>query len=213
LTVTDTGSGIDEKHLDHIFEPFYSTKETGNGSGLGLSMISGFLEQSGGFIDIDTEVDTGTSIYLYFHAVDGTVSIANVRPDIDTEHKSSVVKILLVEDHVAVRDALCNLLEQDGYSVVCAACGDEALTMFNRDSAFDLLLTDMVMPGNLQGLTLAEAVREKCESLPVIFMSGYADQSIEIAENYVSLTKPVKHIDLVSAIEKSVARELDTTVG
>ncbi|TNJ42487.1 PAS domain-containing protein [Phaeobacter sp. B1627] len=206
LAVSDTGSGIPDEALGSIFEPFFTTKTIGEGSGLGLSMTFGFMRQSGGTIQVYTEIGQGTTFKLYFPAAapqgdeEATPSVGNY----GVANKSG--KLLLAEDEAAVRDTLVRILELSGYQVLATATGDAACAAFEADPTFDLLLTDIVMPGKLQGTDLAKSLRERWPALPVIFMSGYASEATVhgngLRPEDVRMMKPVQSADLLAAVRK-----------
>lgn len=174
LTVTDTGHGISRDIMDHVFEPFFTTKETGKGSGLGLSMVHGFVNQSGGHVRIHSEPGEGTSIKLYFPRSLG-------RPRITADAKANMPaargneRILVVEDDALVRQHLVSQLEGLGYRVVCASSGQRALEIIQNAPDIDLLLTDVVMPG-MNGNSLANKAMMLRPDLKILFTSGYSDK-------------------------------------
>lgn len=209
VTVSDTGKGISQEHLSSIFEPFFTTKAPGAGSGIGLSMTMGFMEQTGGAIQVQSKPGEGASFKLYFPAfeekVDASYPAATVKPSVECKGK----RILLVEDEETVRKTLTKILEQEGHDVSAAASGDAAFSRFCLDSNFDLLLTDLILPGELLGTDLANRIREKCPELPVIFMTGYAGES-ELCPNDASsldirLMKPVSSSEIIEAIRRATA--------
>ena len=176
VAVTDTGSGMDAATRARLFEPFFTTKEAGRGTGLGLSTVYGIVKQSGGSIEVYSEVGQGTAFKVYLPAVDETPAAAAApaapRP------RSGAERVLLVEDENALRDLARDLLEDAGYTVVTAAHGREALEIFRaEEGSFDVLVTDLVMP-HLDGRRLAEQVHLMRPELPVLYMSGYADQAV-----------------------------------
>ncbi|MGP6086312.1 PAS domain S-box protein [Antarctobacter jejuensis] len=212
LTVTDTGHGIPKDVLDQIFEPFFTTKAPGKGSGLGLSMVHGFIKQSGGTVQVHSEANVGTTFKIYFCAADdGLSSELPVETNAAAELMSMKLRILLAEDEIEVAKILAKTLEKFGCSVVTAASGDEALSLFQANPTYDLLLTDIVMPGELMGTHLAKSVREIREDFPVIFMSGYADEALVHGNGLISedirLSKPVSQIDLMEAVRLAMASE------
>lgn len=209
LAVSDTGHGIPGETLEHIFEPFFSTKVLGAGTGLGLSMILGFMRQSGGTVQVYSEPDVGTTFKLYFKAFTDEV-VTTVADPIQTESTlGHGQQILVAEDDINVLPILVATLKKAGYSVTAAKSGDEALALFEANPTFDLLLTDIVMPGNLKGPALSRAIREQVPDLPVVFMSGYASEAIvhgnELSWEDIRLTKPVMRADLLAAIKKSLS--------
>ena len=205
LSVSDTGPGIPPEHLKYIFEPFYTTKAPGKGSGLGLSMIMGFMQQSGGAVVV--ECQNGTTISLYFPTVN-----SNHPSPFPQKEKTAVIstdaRILFAEDESTVREALTRILSMSGYQVTSASSGDEALEIFRRDNAgFDLLITDFVMPGNLQGPDLSTAVRKLKPKFPVIFITGYAHKRKLTDSEDIWVEKPVKRTNLIEAIEVALKRK------
>ncbi|PWG64379.1 ATP-binding protein [Spiribacter halobius] len=175
LSVTDTGAGMDEETTAHAFEPFFTTKEAGAGSGLGLSMVYGFMRQSGGFARLDSAPGAGTTVRLYLpeaadEAGDGGAAASAAGEGGGGEH------ILLVEDDALVREHTADVLQGLGYRVTSARDGREALGMLRGASDFDLLFSDVVMPGGLDGYALAEAVGRVRPGLPVLLTSGYPDR-------------------------------------
>jgi signal transduction histidine kinase/ActR/RegA family two-component response regulator len=212
LSVSDTGHGIDAESLQLIFDPFFSTKPPGAGSGLGLSMVQGFMQQSGGAVEARSIPGEGTTFHLYFPAQIHPVATApaTAHPVSDGQRTA---RILLAEDEPEVRALLVSTLQKAGYTVVATGSGDAALELFQSDSAFDLLLSDIVMPGNLQGPALARALRGLAPALPVIYMSGYASAQAmgqdDIKASDQRLMKPVARDDLLAALDRALSGPLD----
>lgn len=211
LAVSDTGSGISKQNLDRLFEPFFSTKGPGEGSGMGLSMVQGFVKQSGGTVQVYSELGVGTTFKLYFPASkEGLPSLSGSETKSGTT-VSGNARILLAEDDDKVRSVLKTILEGAGYTVVAASSGDAALEVFRSGPKFDLLVTDIVMPGTLQGTGLAKAVRPLQPTLPIIFLSGYAAEATVHGNGLhpedTRLMKPVPKQELLDA----VARRLQNT--
>jgi len=204
LKISDTGQGIEPDQLDRIFEPFHSNKPVGMGSGLGLSMVQSFIEQSAGAIHVSSEPGIGTTFKLYFKAAENTVR--NPGSEVDSEQilDQSSVKILLVEDEEKVIQLLKRILEDAGHHITTAPNGDSALEIFNTRTDFDVLVTDVVMPGLLQGPALAKAVRAIQPDIACVFISGYASEAIidsnGLEPSDVQLMKPVKRSDLLAAV-------------
>jgi PAS domain S-box-containing protein len=175
LAVTDTGTGIEDEQLGHIFEPFYTTKEIGKGTGLGLATVYGIVKQSGGSIFATSEVGNGTTFKIFLPRVSDE-SVNTVHSE-DTPVRFALGNetILLVEDDEAVRGLTRQILESCGYSVIRARDGHEALELFGKHKArVDLLLTDVMMP-NVDGRELALKLLQQMPDLPVLFVSGYVD--------------------------------------
>jgi two-component system cell cycle sensor histidine kinase/response regulator CckA len=177
LSVTDTGSGIDSETLAHIFEPFFTTKQTGKGTGLGLATVYGIVKQSGGFIWVDSALGKGTSFQIFLPRIDEPVSVVEpVAPARETFRGTETV--LLVEDADALRKLTHPLLEQNGYRILAASNGAEALKLMQQNPVrIDLLLTDVIMPG-LNGRALAERFELLQPGVKVLYMSGYTDATI-----------------------------------
>ncbi|MEZ5098973.1 MAG: PAS domain S-box protein [Thermoleophilia bacterium] len=174
LAVSDTGLGMDAETLRHIFEPFFTTKAPGAGTGLGLATVHGIVEQSGGHVWVYSEPGRGTSFKLYFPRTDEP---ARERAPAEPGHGAQVGEtVLVVEDEAPVRRLIVRLLAQEGYAVIEAANGQEALALLERDGV-DLLLTDVVMPGG-GGSALAESLRSSHPAVRVLFMSGYTDDAV-----------------------------------
>ena len=207
LTVSDTGHGMTKAEMTHIFEPFYTTKSAGSGSGLGLSMIQGFMKQSGGAVLVRSQPDIGTMFEIYFAATRPKHIGAPVEVDpIPPQSLFHGAKVLVAEDETLVLDVVTKTLAHLGCAVTPARNGDEALRIFRQSPDFDFLVTDIVMPGTLMGPHLADALREIRPDLPVIFMSGYADEAMihgkGLRQGDVRLNKPASRSSLIAAVKK-----------
>jgi two-component system cell cycle sensor histidine kinase/response regulator CckA len=180
LTVTDTGAGMTPDVRARVFEPFFTTKELGKGTGLGLATVDGVVAQSGGSIEVHSEVGKGTSFKVYFPRADAT------KEDIEaTEEPPPVARrqgggetVLVVDDTEALCDLARRLLERQGYTVLVATNAEEARLVFERNASIDVLLTDVVMPG-ASGPELTRDLVERRPSLKVIYMSGYTESDIQ----------------------------------
>jgi two-component system cell cycle sensor histidine kinase/response regulator CckA len=176
LSVKDTGKGIDEESMKHVFEPFFTTKEIGKGTGLGLATVYGIVRQSGGYIDIQSIPGTGTTVDIYLPRVDGEQTEK-------TQKQKSMVAggkhetILFVEDDNMVRDMVTAVLKQFGYHVVEAENATSALQACEEQGHIDLMITDVVMPGQ-SGPDLARQVAKLHREMKVLFISGYTDDAI-----------------------------------
>ncbi|MEQ8664906.1 MAG: PAS domain S-box protein [Rhodospirillales bacterium] len=180
VAVTDTGTGIPPAVADKIFDPFFTTKEAGKGTGLGLSMVFGFVKQAGGHMSYYTEQGLGTTFRLYFPVFEGDAEQA--ADDTGAEPVAGATarpaKILLVDDDAPVRETAKDVLEDNGYTVVCAGSGAEALDRLGEHEDVELLFTDIVMPGGMNGLELAKECLARRPELKVIYASGYAEEAL-----------------------------------
>src|SRR6185295_4119647 len=168
--VSDTGSGIPAAIRDKVFEPFFSTKDVGKGTGLGLSMVYGFVKQSGGHIKIYSEEGYGTTIRIYLPQAGAQAADAAAAPAPEIEGGSEIV--LIVEDNLLVLTSATTQLASLGYTTLAAANAAEALAMVDAGTQFDLLFTDVIMPGSMNGRELAEEVAKRRTSVKVLFTSG-----------------------------------------
>jgi two-component system cell cycle sensor histidine kinase/response regulator CckA len=173
LTVHDTGCGMTPEVLARIFEPFFTTKGPGKGTGLGLSTVFGLVQQSGGYITVESAPGAGTTVTTYWPAVTDAVPPAAVRLP---THVGGTETILLVEDETGVRHLIGQVLERHGYTVLYARDADDALAIEARTSeTIDLLVSDMIMPG-LSGADLAQRIVTRRPGIQVLFVSGYASR-------------------------------------
>jgi PAS domain S-box-containing protein len=177
LAVSDTGTGMPPEVALRAFEPFFTTKEVGKGSGLGLSMVYGFVKQSGGHVTIYSEPSHGTTVKIYFPLVAGE-SAKPVAVDDANIPLGQGETVLVVEDDPDVRDLAIALLRQLGYTVIEASDGHKALALLADNPEIDLLLSDIVLPRGMSGAALAERVHKKRPNMPVLYMSGYAADSV-----------------------------------
>ena len=178
LAVSDTGVGMGEETRSHIFEPFFTTKAPDKGTGLGLSMVYGVVRQSGGNVYVYSEPGKGTTFKIYLPRV-VAIDFASVVVAPDRRSPEGCEIVLVVEDEPALRHLVQRVLSGVGYDVACHGSADEAAAALEQNGcAIDLLLTDVVLPGRLQGRELAEMVTTLCPGLPVLFMSGYTRNAI-----------------------------------
>jgi len=176
LAVTDTGHGMDDDTLEHIFEPFYSTKKKEQGTGLGLSTVYGIVKQNGGFINVYSEPGIGTTFKIYFPSVREKAEKFSARAE--SAYPTGNETVLLVEDEDMVRKLAKKILEKHGYNVIDMSNGGVAVVWAEKhDDHIDLLLTDVIMPG-MNGRELREKLLEKRPDLKVLYMSGYTENVI-----------------------------------
>jgi hypothetical protein len=177
LAVTDTGIGMDEATRARAFDPFFTTKENGNGTGLGLSTVYGIVRHAGGTVELDSELERGTSVTVYLpRAVDAPRGEKAKRAPVEAPGGRET--ILVVEDEDAVRRLVRASLERRGYRVLVASGGYEAVEIARRESPIHLVLTDLVMP-QMSGVAVAELVKAERPGIRVLYMSGYTDRSLQ----------------------------------
>jgi CheY-like chemotaxis protein len=205
VTVSDTGTGISPDVLARVFEPFFTTKEVGKGSGLGLPMVYGFAEQSGGHVSIESREGEGTSVTLLLLAV--TISLAE-----PTSEDEPVVlhggkeRVLVVEDDPQVLQFVSSQLVSLGYEVTAVSIGSDALEVIKRDNHIDLLFTDVVLPKGMSGIELSKQARQIRPELKILLTSGYAEQVFERHgkpdDDIPLLHKPYTKRDLADLLRK-----------
>jgi len=202
ITVSDTGSGMAPDVIKRAFEPFFSTKGVGKGNGLGLSMVHGFVNQSGGLVRLESEVGKGTIVRIYFPrvATKAEAKTLEAPQGLDTSRKT----ILAVEDNDMVRTYVTAQLESLGYNVIEAENGPAALVKLDSAGPIDLLFTDVIMPGGMNGRELAERALERRPGLRVLFTSGYDESAIttdgRLTDGMFLLKKPYQRKDMESKI-------------
>jgi len=213
IEVRDTGCGMSEEVKQKIFEPFFSTKEVGRGTGLGLSTVFGIVKQSGGYIHVESEEGRGTAMCVYLPRHQEAPGEVEPRPERRVEKPKDLTgrgTVLLVEDEDAVRSFAARALGQRGYQVLEASTGTEALDVFeSHQGDVDLVLSDVVMP-EMDGPTLMAKLRRDRPDLKIIFISGYAEDSFRkhLAENedFMFLQKPFDLKELAAAVKAALQR-------
>jgi two-component system cell cycle sensor histidine kinase/response regulator CckA len=214
LTVTDTGTGMTPQVQARLFEPFFTTKEPGKGTGLGLATVHGIVTRYGGSVNVYSEIGRGTSIKVYFPPADAAEMVVDTPPPI-ARPRVGAETVLVVEDAEALRELARRLLQREGYTVLVAANGDEALRLFERNEAIDLLLTDVVMPG-ISGSELTRRLVEQRPALKVIYMSGYTEDAIVqhgvLKPGIAFLHKPFTSETLGRKVRDVLDRELPASV-
>ena len=196
LSVRDTGMGIPDDVLGKVFDPFFTTKPVGKGTGLGLSQVHGFAHQAGGAIEIESALGNGTTVRIRLPR--GTVTDHS---DADSVASPAFATVLLVEDNPAVADASAGLLEQLGYTVRWVSNAETALEEIKSDG-IDLVFTDIIMPGKMDGLKLARTIREKNPSLPILLTTGYSDSAKNVRADFPVLRKPYQLHELSRELSK-----------
>jgi len=209
LALTDTGVGMTEAVVDRVFEPFFTSKDVGEGSGLGLSMVYGFVKQSGGYVKIHSEVGNGTMIKLYFPRYRGLGPEAKPPKRAAALPQAHDEKVLVVEDDTDLRAVIVRMLRSLGYQVIEAGVGAEALDVLRSATDIDLLLTDVVLPAGMSGRDLARMARSVNPNLSVLFMSGYSESANlhdgRPDEGVPFLQKPFRMADIARAVRDALA--------
>ena len=206
IKVFDTGQGMTPEVIDHVFEPFFTTKEVGKGSGLGLSQVYGFVKQSDGHILIDSTPGEGTAVTLYLPrtASDDAPAAADARTDAAPGGNETV---LIVDDNKEVREVMAVIVNSLGYDVLTAGDAAGALDLIRSHCSIDLLVSDIVMSGGVNGFELARQARVLRPVLPVLLMSGYPAGSVERC-NFPILHKPYRREQLAMHIRAALDEQV-----
>jgi PAS domain S-box-containing protein len=211
IAVSDTGTGMSAEMCEKVFEPFFTTKAVGKGTGLGLSMVYGFVKQSGGHIKIYSEEGHGTSIKLYLPAASESADVSV--PAVAAAQGSGEI-VLVVEDDVLVRGFVIAQLRSLGYRTAAAGDGRAALEYVDSGQPFDLLFTDVVMPGGMTGRQLAVEVSRRQPGTKVLYTSGYTENAIvhhgRLDQGVMLLSKPYRKTELAGMVRLALG---DTAVG
>jgi PAS domain S-box-containing protein len=197
ISVRDSGVGIAPDLLDKIFDPFFTTKPIGKGTGLGLSQVHGFAHQAGGTVKVTSELGKGTQVTILLPREHASAQLG----DVDAAEGSGSGTVLLVEDNPDVASVSVSLLEQLGYTVRTVADAEAALLEIDRNNV-DLVFSDIVMPGKMDGLAFAHRVREIRPDLPVLLATGYSDAAANVRGDFPILRKPYEIHQLSQAIAK-----------
>ena len=211
LCVTDTGTGMPPEVIERAFDPFFTTKPIGEGTGLGLSMIYGFVRQSGGQVRIHSTVGQGTTLCLYLpRLATGEAAAPAIVAEPGRHHQAGRGRtVLLVEDEAAIRDLVGELLGDAGYRVLVATSGPLGVTALRSDEPIDLLITDVGLPGGLNGRQVADAGRSVRPGLKVLFITGYAANAAigagQLEAGMEVLTKPFNILELERRVGEMLA--------
>jgi PAS domain S-box-containing protein len=203
VSVTDHGTGIPAGVLARVMDPFFTTKEEGKGTGLGLSMVYGFAKQSGGAAQIESQVGHGTTVRLSFPATDGE---ARAKPEasLRAADRPGTETILIVDDREDVAELARTILRDFGYTTLVASNGREALEILDGGEGIDLLFTDLIMPGGMNGVLLAREAQRRQPQLKVLLTTGYAEASLERTDvggsEFDLLNKPYRRTDLIRRV-------------
>ncbi len=203
LSVADTGTGMTPEVIARAFDPFFTTKPLGQGTGLGLSMVYGFVLQSGGHVRLRSEVDQGTTVAIYLpRHLGAAITVADSNTAARAAGTTAGMVVLVVEDEVDVRMVICDFLTDLGYTVLEAESGQAGLSIADTGVHVDLLVTDVGLPGGMNGRQLADAARQRRPELKVLFITGYAESMVagygEIGQGMQVMTKPFA-LDMLAA--------------
>ncbi|MDA9493117.1 histidine kinase [Bradyrhizobium sp. CCBAU 11361] len=208
IAVSDTGSGIPADLIERVFDPFFTTKEVGKGTGLGLSMVFGFVKQSGGHIKIYSEEGHGTSVKIYLPRSTG-VQETEFEALQNAPVAGGSEKILIVEDDALVRQYVVTQIKSLGYAALEAGNAAEALTIIDADKGIDLLFTDVIMPGAMNGRQLADEAARRRPDLKTLFTSGYTENAIvhhgRLDSGVLLLAKPYRKSELAKMLRTALA--------
>jgi PAS domain S-box-containing protein len=218
VSVADTGEGMQRDVIQHAFEPFFTTKEVGKGSGLGLSMVYGFIKQSNGHVSIYSEPGLGTTMRMYLPRM---IAQLPRPPEKSTTEESLAPRgtetVMVVEDDPFVRSIVMKRLESLGYSVVAAVDGSDALQKLNTDHRIDILFTDIVMPGSINGWVFADQAKRIRPGLPVLFTSGYSLETLvqqgRLRAGAIVLSKPYRLDALARRLREILIAESLTSLA
>ena len=204
ISVSDDGDGISPDELSRIFDPFFTTKDVGKGTGLGLSMVYGFIKQSNGHITVDSILGAGSTFKIYLPQASGENAVEQAEPSPHPAKSENKSTILVIEDEPEVAKMLARVLKKQGYNILLASDGPAGLEILADHPGIDLLLTDIMLPGGLNGNQVAAAARADDPALKVLFMTGYA-RDIVIKEGRLDpdmplLTKPFTPARLIKQI-------------
>ncbi len=206
LSISDTGSGMTPEVLKRAFDPFFTTKEVGRGSGLGLSMVYGFVKQSRGHVSIYSEPGQGTTVRLYLPRAGDDAPRPAAAEDTPPPPAPSHSRILVVEDDPDVRETAVSMLTAHGYRIVEASDGPQALKALEASGPFDLLFTDIVLPGGMTGADLARTAVARAPGLKVVYTTGYSENAVvhhgRVDEGVVLISKPYRMTDLIRTVRR-----------
>jgi len=210
VCVTDTGTGMQPETVRRAFEPFYTTKPIGQGTGLGLSMVYGFAKQSGGQVRIHSEVGQGTTVYIYVPRYHGDADEETEEVAGDLLPVAGAQTILVVDDEATIRHLIDEVLDDLGYTVIGAADGAAGLKVLQSGARIDLLITDVGLPNGMNGRQVADAARVLRPGLKILFITGFAENAALgdrlLEPGMELLTKPFT----LEALSKKVAEMLRT---
>ena len=212
FSVADNGIGISDANRDQIFDPFFTTSRNGEGSGLGLSMVKGFAEQSQGRIEVDSQIGVGTVVSIVLPSTDQMPEHDQARAfgNLNGSREPQLCSVALIDDNKQLLRAMAIMLEREGYAVSTYDNGSDALDTLTRNGFPDLVLTDAVMPGPIQGWNIVQHVKEHSPNTPTILISGYAASDAEekgqiLKQTDVFLSKPIDLVQLADTVKEQLS--------
>lgn len=213
LTVTDFGTGIPQDIQDKIFDPLFTTKAVGKGTGFGLSTAFNFMQQSGGNITVQSHLDEGTTFALQIPIADKEKLAAQAQQSVPASDKQYSGTVLVVEDDMNVRDVATQMLLDAGFKVITAGTGHAGLEQFNKSSAIDLVFSDIVMPGGMSGVEMAEKIHASKPETPILLATGYTEKiltdRIQEFSNIICISKPYDTNELPRFINSMINKNSD----
>ncbi len=207
LSVTDTGTGMSPNATRRAFEPFFTTKPLGRGTGLGLAMVHGFMRQTGGHVTVYSELDHGSTFALYFPVEDGEAAIHNHNSAKEAGLRGNGQLVLVVDDNPQILDLSVERIAALGYRTAQASDGDAAYRMLTSGLTPDLLFSDVVMPGTLDGCRLAQKVRNEFPDIRILLTSGYAEDAQKLRQSFEILQKPYRQVVLAEKLQTMLGNE------
>jgi PAS domain S-box-containing protein len=211
ICVSDTGTGISKDIVERIFDPFFTTKPIGQGTGLGLSMIHGFVRQSGGQVRVYSEPEEGTTMCMYFPRYAGGASHEGEEPETSIFRHGDGETVLVIDDEPIVRMLIVEILEEAGYTALEADDGPSGMRIINSGVRLDLLITDVGLPGGMNGRQVADAARVSRPGLKVLFVTGYAENAAvaggHLERGMAVITKPFVMTELAATITEMIDRD------
>lgn len=212
LDISDTGCGIPPEEQDKIFEPFYTTKAEGQGTGLGLAMVYGFVKQSAGYLKLYSEVDYGSSFRIYLPKTNETADEEEETIEVlDSDALKGTETILLVDDEEDLLDVTAGQLEAAGYRAIRASNAKEALDLYRQNPEVDMLFTDIIMPGDMNGVQLANNIQDANPAIKVLLASGFPKQALDdrIGQDreYILLSKPYRETEMLKTVREILTAE------
>jgi PAS domain S-box-containing protein len=212
IRVSDKGVGMSEAVLEKAFDPFFTTKDPDKGSGLGLSMVYGFVKQSGGEVRIQSAPGEGTTVEVYFPRSLSDGRVIYVPPELNVSPvRGDGERILVVEDHAEVRRLMVHLLQKLGYRTTEARMGAEALATLEAETDIELVMTDIVLPGGMNGFELGSLVQDRRPGLKVLYVSGYPDTAVKGIDDLVHGTRILQKPFTEAVLAREVSRAMQTT--